>query len=311
MLADIEAVLAIVVIDLVLSGDNAVVIGMAARRLSPENRRRAILLGGAGAVTLRVAFTALAAVLLGVPYLRLAGGIALLWIAWKLVRPAGDHGGVTSADNLGGAVRTIVLADVVMSLDNILAVGGAAHGDVRLLLFGLLLSIPILLLGAELVARALGRVPALLYAGVFVLVHTAVGMIIEGGPAAPLGEGWQTWAAAAAVTVALAAPVLRGDPGAGGGREVGGGDGMALALEQVVHRVEEVAVAIDRDDDQCPTHPVSFRDHSPGRTDGVLPGAAGPEHLSSSLQNGFGTRSGAQIRDAERSDLPLVRRFPG
>ncbi len=182
MLNDIEAILAIIVIDLVLSGDNAVVIGMAARRLSPQNRRRAILLGGGGAVALRIAFTALAATLLGIPFLRLVGGSLLLWITWKLVRPGDEHGGaVASAESLGDAVRTIVLADVVMSLDNILAVGGAAHGDIRLLLFGLLVSIPILLLGSELVARVLGRAPALVYAGVLVLVHTAVTMIFEDG----------------------------------------------------------------------------------------------------------------------------------
>lgn len=182
MLDNIEAIIAIIVIDLVLSGDNAVVIGMAARRLTPENRRRAILFGGGGAVALRIGFTALAATLLGIPYLRLIGGVLLLWIAWKLVRPGDEHGStVNSAESLGEAVRTIILADVVMSLDNILAVGGAAHGDIWLLLFGLLVSIPILLLGSELVARVLGRAPALVYVGVLVLIHTAVSMIVEDG----------------------------------------------------------------------------------------------------------------------------------
>src|SRR5581483_11818355 len=117
----IGAVLSIVVIDLVLSGDNAVVIGMAARRLSPENRRRAIVLGGGGAIVLRIAFTAMAALLLGIPYLRFVGGVLLLWISWKLVRPADHDETVAEAESLGAAVRTIVLADVVMSLDNILA----------------------------------------------------------------------------------------------------------------------------------------------------------------------------------------------
>src|SRR5688500_7824121 len=117
---------------------------MAARRLSPVNRRRAIIFGGAGAVGLRVLFTAMAAILLGVPYLQAIGGLLLLWIAYRLLRPQ-EHGtGLAEAGSLGEAIRTIVLADVVMSLDNILAVGGAAHGDIRLLLFGLILSIPIL-----------------------------------------------------------------------------------------------------------------------------------------------------------------------
>ncbi len=174
-----SAILSIIVIDLVLSGDNAVVIGMAARRLSPENRRRAIIFGGAGAVGLRVLFTAMAALLLGVPYLQALGGLLLLYIAYKLLRPQ-DHGAhVTEAGSLREAIRTIVLADIVMSLDNILAVGGAAHGDVGLLLFGLVLSIPILLLGSELVARLLGRFPILVYLGAFVLILTAVQMILE------------------------------------------------------------------------------------------------------------------------------------
>lgn len=172
-------IVGIVIIDLVLSGDNAVVIGLAARRLSPENRRRAIIFGGVGAVVLRVIFTALAAVLLSVPLLQAGGGLMLLWIAYKLVKPHGGDERVGESDTLMQAIRTIILADVVMSLDNILAVGGAAHGDLWLLLFGLAFSIPVLLLGSELVARLLGRHPLFVYVGVFVLILTAVGMIVE------------------------------------------------------------------------------------------------------------------------------------
>jgi YjbE family integral membrane protein len=178
VLESLTAIFSIVIIDLVLSGDNAVVIGMAARSLSPENRRRAIIIGGAGAIGLRILFTALATVLLGIPGLQIVGGALLFYIAFKLIRPqGGEHGDVKEADSLGEAIRTIILADVVMSLDNILAVGAAAHGDVRLLLFGLILSIPIILFGSALVARLLGRLPALLYIGVYVLVHAAVSMI--------------------------------------------------------------------------------------------------------------------------------------
>jgi YjbE family integral membrane protein len=175
----ISAVFAIIVIDLVLSGDNAVVIGMAARRLSPQNRRKAIIWGGAGAVGLRIFFTAIAALLLDVPYLQAAGGLLLLWIAYRLLKPHDPHAHVSEAGSLGEAIRTIILADVVMSLDNILAVGGAAHGNLWLLLFGLALSIPILLLGSDLVARLLGRFPVLVYLGAVVLVWTAVHMILE------------------------------------------------------------------------------------------------------------------------------------
>jgi YjbE family integral membrane protein len=175
----VSAVLTIIVIDLVLSGDNAVVIGMAARRLSPENRKRAIVFGGAGAVGLRMLFTVAAALLLDVPFLQAAGGVLLLYIAYKLVRPQHHAVHVNEADSLRQAIRTIILADVVMSLDNILAVGGAAHGHLGLLLFGLALSIPILLLGSELVARLLGRLPVLVYVGAVVLIATAINMVLE------------------------------------------------------------------------------------------------------------------------------------
>lgn len=180
MFDNLAAILSIVVIDLVLSGDNAVVIGMAARNLSEENRRKAIIFGGAGAIGLRILFTALATVLLGIQGLQAVGAILLIYIAFKLLRPHNEaHGNVHEADTLGEAIRTIILADVVMSLDNILAVGGAAHGHLGLLIFGLMLSIPIILFGSELVARLLGRFPAVLYLGVFVLVHSAVAMFFH------------------------------------------------------------------------------------------------------------------------------------
>lgn len=180
MFDNLAQILSIVVIDLVLSGDNAVVIGMAARNLSEENRRKAILLGGAGAIGLRILFTILATVLLGIQGLQAIGALLLLYIAFKLLRPHDEsHGNVHEADTLSEAVRTIILADVVMSLDNILAVGGAAHGHLGLLVFGLMLSIPIILFGSELVARLLGRFPAVLYLGVFVLIHSAVAMFFH------------------------------------------------------------------------------------------------------------------------------------
>lgn len=169
----------IIVADLLLSGDNAVVIGLAARRLSPENRRRAVIIGGAGAVGLRILFTAMAALLLDIPYLQAIGGLLLFWIAYRLLRPADHTAHVGEAGSLGEAIRTIVVADVVMSLDNILAVAASADGDIGLLLFGLALSIPILLFGSDLVARLLGRYPILVYVGVVVLLYAAVQMVVE------------------------------------------------------------------------------------------------------------------------------------
>ncbi len=176
----VQAIISIVVIDLVLSGDNAVVIGMAARRLPPEQRRRAIIAGAAGAVLLRVLFTVLAAVLLGVPLIQGLGGLVLLWIAYTLLRQeeATAHE-VRSGNTLFEATRTIILADVVMSLDNILAVGGTAHGNVPLLLFGLALSMSLIMFGSNLVASLMHRIPWLVYLGAAILIYTAGDMIFN------------------------------------------------------------------------------------------------------------------------------------
>lgn len=173
----ISAFFRIILIDLVLSGDNAVVIGMAAARLPAENRRRAIILGGGAAVGLRIIFTVIASVLLGIPLLQFLGGLMLFYIAYKLIQPAHESENITAADTLGQAIRTILMADVVMSLDNILAVAAAADHNTGLLLFGLALSIPLLLVGSAYVAQLLHRFPFLLYVGVLVLAHTAVHMI--------------------------------------------------------------------------------------------------------------------------------------
>jgi YjbE family integral membrane protein len=176
----LAAIASIVVIDLVLSGDNAVVIGMAASQLPGEQRRRAIIFGAAGAISLRILFTAMVAVLLGIPLLQFIGGLLLAWIAIKLLRPhAQTHGGIKAATSPGEAIRTIVMADVVMSLDNILAVGGAAHGELWLLLFGLALSMPLIMGGSRLVAWALDRLPWLVYVGSGVLAWTAGAMLVH------------------------------------------------------------------------------------------------------------------------------------
>ena len=171
----IGQLLRIIVIDLVLSGDNAVVIAMASRRLPAEQRRKAILWGGGGAVGLRIVFTIMASLLLDVDYIQAIGGLLLVYIAVKLVRPGGEsHGNIQAADTMRGAIQTIVLADVVMSLDNMLAVGAAGHGRIELLIFGLMLSIPILLFGSSLIARMIDRYPWLNYVGAAILVQTAM-----------------------------------------------------------------------------------------------------------------------------------------
>lgn len=177
-------VLDIAAINLVLSGDNAVVVGLAARRLPTRQRRRAILIGGGMAVGLRLLLTAPAAMLLRLPLVQAGGGLLLILIAWGLV---GDRDGpdlpAGAAIGLGAALRTIILADATMSLDNILAVGGAAQGDLGLLLLGLGLSTPLLLFGAGVVAATLNRLPGLVWASAGLLVWTA-GQMVGGDPAA-------------------------------------------------------------------------------------------------------------------------------
>ncbi len=176
----IGSLISIVIIDLVLSGDNALVIGMAAHRLPPRQRRWAIIIGGAGAIVLRIIFTALAALLLTVPYLQALGAILLVWIAYKLLRQEQEEvTDVQLKDTFLAAVQTIVMADLVMSLDNMLAVGGAAHGSLELLLFGLVLSMPILLFGSSLIARMLNRYPWLMIIGSVVLTVTAARMLVD------------------------------------------------------------------------------------------------------------------------------------
>src|SRR5262245_39607108 len=151
---------------------------MAASRLVGKERRQAIVWGVIGAIALRVTFTAMFALLLGVPLLQLVGGLMLVWIAYKLVRPSeSGHGDVKAASGRLDAIRTIVMADVVMSLDNILAVGGAAHGEIELLLSGLALSMPLITFGSGFVAWSLARLPVLLLAGAGVLAKGAGEMI--------------------------------------------------------------------------------------------------------------------------------------
>ncbi|HVE12875.1 MAG TPA: TerC family protein [Elusimicrobiota bacterium] len=175
----------IVLIDMVLSADNAVLIAMASHRLPARKQRQAIVWGAAGAILLRVAFTALLARLLDVPLLRFFGGLVLAWIAVKLL--LGEEASrrpVKEAGSLLEAVATIIVADLVMSLDNMLAVGGAAGGDLRLLALGLLASIAIIMSCSALIAGWMNRFPALVLAGAGVLAFTAGEMLLNDGAVA-------------------------------------------------------------------------------------------------------------------------------
>ena len=172
-------IVSIIFINVVLSGDNALVIGMAARTVAPRQRRMAIILGGAGAIVLRIIFTAIAAFFLHVPLLEALGGIVLVWVAFKLLNDEADAHNIQAGDSLVSAVRTIIVADVVMSLDNMLAIGGAAGGSIELLLFGLGLSMPFILIGSNYLARLLNRYPWLMVGGSIVLAITAARMIAD------------------------------------------------------------------------------------------------------------------------------------
>jgi YjbE family integral membrane protein len=205
-LASLAALASIVVLNLVLSGDNAVVIGLAAHRLPPTQRRRAIAFGAAGAIGLRVIGTAIAALLLGVPLLKAAGGGALVWIAAKLLRQEEAAPVVAAGADLAAAVRTIVVADAIMSLDNVLAVGGAARGDPWLLLIGLGLSMPLIIVGGGLVAALLNRLPWIAFIGAAVLIHTGVDMALA-DPIVATFLPHPPWAAPFA-TIALIAGVM-------------------------------------------------------------------------------------------------------
>jgi YjbE family integral membrane protein len=175
----LTSVISIIFINVVLSGDNAVVIAMASRRLQPRERKRAILIGGLGAIGLRVIFTALATILLHVPFLQLVGGVVLVWVAYKLLADDGDGHDIKASGTLWGAIQTIILADLLMSLDNILAVGGASHGSFELLLFGLVTSMPLILLGSSLIARLMSTYTWLSTVGAVVLTITAARMVAE------------------------------------------------------------------------------------------------------------------------------------
>src|SRR5699024_3743552 len=163
----------IIILDLVLSGDNAVVIGMAARKLPDRQRKQVMLYGTGAAVLLRVTLTLIAVWLLKVPLLKTVGGLLLIWIAIKLLADEGEEADIHVGQGLRSAIKTIIVADIVMSLDNVLAVAGAAHGNFWLVLFGLALSIPLLMWGSKTVASIMNRLPWLVYVGAGILAYTA------------------------------------------------------------------------------------------------------------------------------------------
>jgi len=187
-LQTVWAFLAIILIDIVLAGDNALVIGMAANRLPEHLRKRAIFWGTFGAIAIRFASVAALTYLLLIPGLRAIGAVALVWIGWQLVHDAGTHE-IDAKHTFWGALSTIIVADAVMGIDNALGIAAAADGNFVLVIAGLLISVPIILFGATMVSRILARWPNTVFAGSFVLFVVAMLMFMK----EPLLAAW--WAA--------------------------------------------------------------------------------------------------------------------
>ncbi|OYY19435.1 MAG: hypothetical protein B7Y67_05755 [Polynucleobacter sp. 35-46-11] len=182
-----SALLAIIVIDLVLAGDNAIVIAMAARNLPAHLQKKAIIWGAVGAIVVRSAMTLLVVYLLKIPGLMLVGGLLLVWIAYRLLNPVqeGDEHGHAST-TFWGAMKTIVIADAIMGLDNVLAVAGASHGSYVLVVLGLLISIPVVIWGSTQILKLVERFPSVTYLGAGVLAWTAAKMMIS----EPISQEW-------------------------------------------------------------------------------------------------------------------------
>ena len=194
------AIFNIVWIDIVLAGDNAVVIALAVRSLPARQRRLGIVIGASAAVVLRAGLTVMTTHLLNIPYLKLVGGLLILWIAFKLLRQNEAHG---ESDKVGAqgvwqAVWMIVVADITMSLDNVLAVGGAAGGHNALIMFGLALSIPLVVFGSNLISQLMSRYQIIVFLGAAILGKVAAEMVLTDPiVVAALLPGWKSFTGAA------------------------------------------------------------------------------------------------------------------
>ena len=205
-----SALMAIVLIDLVLAGDNAIVIALAARQLPPHLKKKAILWGTVGAIVVRSVMTVGVVWLLKIPGLMLLGGLGLLWIAYKLlVDQGGDEHDGPVVSTFWGAMKTIIVADALMGVDNVLGVAGAAHGAFDLVIIGLLVSVPIVVFGSTVVLKLVERFPAIIHIGAAVLAFTAAKMMVSepllasifGSPTQPAellhtAARWSTYAVA-------------------------------------------------------------------------------------------------------------------
>ena len=189
------SVLQIIAIDILLGGDNAVVIALACRRLPESQRNRGILWGVFGAIALRLVLVFFALQLLALPFLKVVGALLLLWIGVKLLQPEDSegHDTVDAPSHLFGAVKTIIIADAVMSLDNVVAVAGAAKGDITLVAFGIAVSIPIIIWGSKLVLMLMDRLPIIITLGGALLGWIAGHMLVTDIIMAPLLSNAPHW----------------------------------------------------------------------------------------------------------------------
>jgi YjbE family integral membrane protein len=202
----------IIMIDILLGGDNAVVIALACRNLHPNQRRRGIMWGTAGAIILRIALVAFAVTLLQIPFLKFTGGILLLWIGYKLMVQSEDDGGheMEASDKLWAAVKTIIVADIAMSVDNVIAIAGAAgqveaaHHQFGYIVFGLLVSIPLIVGGSQIVLYLIDRFPWIVTLGAGLLGWIAGGMIFsDPGLIQQFGAGIENYATIAGIVAAI------------------------------------------------------------------------------------------------------------
>lgn len=178
-IAILSKILSIIVLNLVLSGDNAVVIALATRKLPASSQNKAIVIGTAGAVVLRILLMLIAVELLTMPYVKIIGAILLFYIAYDLLKTNGEETEVKSETTLLSAIRTIIIADLVMSLDNVLAIAGVADGHFMLAVLGLIISIPIVIFGSQVILKLMDRFPWLIWLGALLIAYTAGTMLVE------------------------------------------------------------------------------------------------------------------------------------
>ena len=200
----------IMMINIVLSGDNAVVIALASRSLPPKQQKQAILFGSFGAIALRIILTFFAVMLLGLPFLKLIGSVLLAWIGVSMLIPADEEANIDGSSHLWAAIKTIIIADFIMSLDNVLGVAAAAKGNVVLLVLGLAISIPLIIYGSTLILKLMTRFPAIITIGGGVLGWVAGEMAVSDPALQPWSDGSGQWAHAAAPALGAFFVVLAG-----------------------------------------------------------------------------------------------------